>query len=154
MFPDDDDALMEELRRAAAVADPVPDLVLINARAAFATRDLDAQLAALVADSLAAAGEPAAVRGPGEGESLLLFAAGPAEIDLAVVERPGGLTLIGQLTGAEPTGCELERGDGHREPVEVDELGRFLISGVPPGPLRLHCRVAPDNLVVTPWTNV
>ena len=40
-----DEALLERLRALAAQADPVPDLVLESAKAAFLMRRLDAEVA-------------------------------------------------------------------------------------------------------------
>ena len=46
-----EDAFEARLRRISGEAEPVPEHVLEAGRAAFALRDLDAELAELVADS-------------------------------------------------------------------------------------------------------
>ena len=48
-----EDTIEQRLRAAAALHDPVPSIVTEAAKAAFELRDLDVQLAALVADSWA-----------------------------------------------------------------------------------------------------
>lgn len=158
----DDDELLAELRRAAAEVDPVPDLVRAAARAAIAMADLDSELAVLVGDSAADTAEPALrglaydlVRsGVGAGSRLLSFAGGGVQVDLEVSGGAGQLTLYGQLAGAATHGCVLERGDGARHGVEVDELGRFVLTGAVPGPVRLRCRSAAGTPVTTTWTTI
>jgi hypothetical protein len=150
----DDEALMAELRRIVADADPVPDTVVAAARAAFETRDLDRDLAELVADSAAAdAGFETVRQTPGSQAAgrLLSFDGGGVRVEMEVTRTGDDLTLIGQLDGVAGTSCDLERGGGHRTAIELDELGRFLVTGLPPGPLRLRCRSAGGAEVVTVW---
>jgi hypothetical protein len=151
----DDDALLGELRRLARNADPVPETVLIAARAAIESRDLESRLAALLADSWAAGSDASAqpVRGGGPETTsgrMLTYAAAGVRIDLGVEPEAGSLTLIGQLAGASTEGCVLQRPDGTATPVESDDLGRFLIT-VGPGVVRLRCRSLTGSRVVTPW---
>ena len=87
--------------------DPVPAEVLIAARAAIATRDLDGELAVLVADSnaheepsLTSLFEP--VRSHTASPSrprLLTFAGGGVQIDLELGTRQGLIDVVGQFTG-------------------------------------------------------
>jgi hypothetical protein len=159
----DDDGLMAELRRIAADVDPVPDAVVAAAHAAIETRDVDRRLAELiaelVADSEATAPGQAfeAVRqGPDSpaADRLLSFAGEGVGVELEVVGGRGDLVLIGQITGAVAGACELERGDGRRLPVELDELGRFLVPRQGGGPVRLRCRRPDGRAVVTGWVNL
>jgi hypothetical protein len=156
---DSDDALLARLRALAGRIDGVPDHVTTAAHAAIEMRDLDGELAALVADSAADAPELTfeAVRGGsahGTVERLLSFDGGGVRVELEVDRSGDGLTLIGQLHGVEPGGCVLERGDGHRELLDPDELGRFLLPRVAPGPARLRCRSTAGRLVRTSWVNL
>jgi hypothetical protein len=161
-----DDELLGVLRRLAAEVDPVPEIVGAAARAAINTRDLDRQLAVLIADSAAAQGlEPDAdpafefeeVRAGGSGgESLrlLTFAVGDVQVDLEVNDHGDRLDLIGQFTGASTQECELEYADGGRHPLEVDDLGRFLASGVGRGAVRARFRSASGAPMTTAWVTI
>jgi hypothetical protein len=153
-----DDALLAELRRVAAEADPVPGTVLAAAAAAIEFRDLDAALAALVADSAQPADRDdlATVRGaPADAaERMLLYNGGGVTIDLAVEPGGGALTVIGRITGAVAGSCTLEStGEGLR-PLDTDELGRFVRTGLAPGPMRLRCRTTGGDSLVTEWVNL
>jgi hypothetical protein len=156
---DSDDVLLARLRALAGRLDGVPDHVTAAARAAIEMRDLDGELAALIADSAADAPELTfeAVRGGlahGTVERLLSFDGGGVRIELEVDRSGDGLTLIGQLHGVDRGGSALERGDGHREPLDLDELGRFLLAGLAPGPARLRCRSTAGRLVHTSWVSL
>jgi hypothetical protein len=59
--------------------------------------------------------------------------------------------VVGQVTGAADRGCVLEQADGRVHEVELDSLGRFLITGVTSGPARLRCRSASGGRVSTHW---
>ena len=160
-----DDELVAVLRRLAAEADPVPEIVGAAARAAINTRDLDRQLAVLIADSAAEGPGPDAgatfefeeVRAGGTGgESLrlLTFAAGGVQVDLEVNDHGDRLDLIGQFTGASTEECELEYADGGRHPLEVDNLGRFLASGIGRGAVRARFRSAAGAPMTTAWVTI
>ena len=156
---DDDDALLARLRTIAAETDAVPDAVIAAARAAIETRNLDNELAALIADSAATTPDQTfeAVRGglPGSvAERLLSFEGGGVQVELEVARRGDGLTLIGQVIGVVPGECVLERGTGRDQTVDLDELGRFLAEGVPAGPARLRCRSSTGRTVVTAWVSL
>lgn len=152
-----DDALLAALRRIAGVVDGVPPTVEEAARAAFLTRDLDAEIAALIADSRAT-GEMAyeATRADDEaqGSWLLSFAGGGVRIDLEIDDDDGPeIRLLGQLTGAEVEECEVQA-DGRSFAAEADELGRFIVTGLMHGPIRLCCRLVGGRRVTTTWVRV
>lgn len=154
---DHDDDLLDRLRGIAGSIDPVPAAVLEAARAAVETRDLDGELAGLVADSADVASgrgfEPVR-RGPEPvDDRLLSFDGGGVRIEVEVIGDGGGLTVIGQLTGVADR-LEFEHGNGRRAEVPVDELGRFLLGGLLPGPVRLRCRSASGAQVTTSWINL
>jgi hypothetical protein len=156
----EDDALEAELRRIAAVVDPVPSDVRTAALAAFGTRDLDRRLAELIADSaLTGADEQfETVRtwtGDGPANSRLLsFAGGEVQVDLEVSAHGDRLDVIGQFTGSSHVDCALEYADGERFPLDVDGLGRFVITGVRPGAVRAHCQSTDGGAVVTAWVTL
>jgi hypothetical protein len=89
-----DDDLLGDLRRVIAELDPIPEDVLIAARAALDWRTLDAELAELIADS--AVDEPVLlVRGSGQARALAFEAAGlTIEIE-AEPDADGVLRLAG-----------------------------------------------------------
>jgi len=152
-----DDALLEWLRKVAVEADPVPDDVAAAAREAIRLKDLDGQLAELVADSASTETSYETVRRAGPEiteDRMLSFEGGEVRVELDISPSDDGLTIIGQLVGASPEGCELEYSDGSREQVQLDELGRFLLDGRQRGPMRIRCRSVRGSPVVTSWVNL
>jgi hypothetical protein len=153
-----DDELVDVLRRLAAEADPMPEDVAAAARAAIHTRDLDHQLAQLIADSAADVSEheekpgfEPVRNGSGESRRLLTFAGGDVQVDLEVSDHGDRLDLIGQFTGASTEGCALEYAGGTRQVLDVDSLGRFLVNGVERGPVRARFRSAAGAPMTTAW---
>jgi hypothetical protein len=161
-----DDELVDRLRRIAAEVDPVPDGVDAAARAAIRTRDLDRQLAVLVADSAAgedpdlewdrvAAFDQVRTGGATAGlRRLLSFAVGDVQVDLEVSGHGDRVDLIGQFTGASTEECVLEFADGAHVALEVDSLGRFLAAGVDRGALRARFRSAAGAPMTTAWVTI
>lgn len=148
-----DDELLAQLRRIAAEADPVPELVIQAARSAFGLRDLDARLAELVRDS--AVDVPAtAVRGGDR--RMLSFEAGDVAVECEITERDLRRDILGQLVGGLAAGIDAEVAgtevtSTQRVTVQVDERGRFSVRDLPAGPVRLRCRLADGTTVVTSW---
>jgi hypothetical protein len=153
---DRDNADLDNLRRIVRDVDPVPDEVFAAARAAIITRELDAELAALVADSAAMEDElrfdPVRTASTEAADSRLLsFDGGGVRVELEVSGQADQLMVVGQVVGAADRGCVLEQADGRVHDVELDSLGRFLITGVTSGPARLRCRSASGGRVSTHW---
>ena len=153
---DRDNADLDNLRRIVRDVDPVPDEVFAAARAAIITRELDAELAALVADSAAMEDElrfdPVRTASTEAADSRLLsFDGGGVRVELEVSGQADQLMVVGQVIGAADRGCVLEQADGRVHEVELDSLGRFLITGVTSGPARLRCRSASGGRVSTHW---
>jgi hypothetical protein len=148
-----DDELLAKLARAIEIADPVPSSVVAAAQAAFTWRTIDAELASLVYDS-SEDRELAGVRG-GAGSRALTFEYADVVVELEVDESTGGRTVTGQVAPSAPDWIELHQADAG-EPVrlDADELGRFRIPSVRPGPFRLLChfrRSAPFAMLLTEW---
>jgi hypothetical protein len=129
----------------------VPAEVVDAGRNSFGWRTLEWDLAQLTADSLLAG---AAVRG--EPPRLLTFQAGGLAIEVEVSELAGRLRILGQLVPAQPARVRADQPPaGQRAdqpPAEgaatslADELGRFAIPDLPPGPTRLACQLlGPDG---------
>jgi hypothetical protein len=152
---DDDDELMAQLSRLAGELDAVPEHVVAAAQAALSTRDLDSELAELVADSSATESElefELVRRGADAGhDRLLSFDSGELQVELEVIQDGDELTLIGQVIGTAPVDCSLEYGDSRRIALPTDELGRFLVDGLSGGPVRVRCRSATGASVSTSW---
>jgi len=152
----DEDPVLTALRRIASTVDGPPSTVLDAARAAFLTRDLDAEIAALTADSRAAdetAYEPARAEDPAQGQWLLSFEGGGLHIDIEIDDEHGRLRLLGQLSGPPVRECILYAESGP-VPVDLDGLGRFIVDGLTHGPVRLRCALADGRRITTTWVRV
>lgn len=141
----DDETLLARLGRALAHHDPPPASVLEAARASFAMRDLEGELAALVFDS-ALEREPVGVRSGG-GSRVLSFEGDDGGVELEVVADDG--RLIGQVVPAAEAEVELVAADGSRT-VATDHLGRFALARPSGGPVQLRWRSG-DRVTRTDW---
>jgi hypothetical protein len=142
------------LRRISAMFDhhdPVPDTVTDAARAAFAWRDLDAQLAQLIDEEQLVG---ASTRTHGE-HRLLTFEAPGVTVAIEATEINGARKLIGQLvpSGAHHIALETAAQSGQQLTAPVDHLGRFTLSAVPAGLIRLRCTLPNGAQVVTEWVD-
>ncbi|MFF7790363.1 hypothetical protein [Streptomyces sp. NPDC007991] len=135
--------LEEELRRAAAVLDPVPAELQQLAVDAYALHDLDARVAELTFDSLV---DALPVRGAGDAPRMLTFQAGGVTVDVEVT--PHG--LMGQVLPPQPARIEVLTGPRPGSPLTADDLGRFTTGTPPTGPFALRLRTGGD-VVVTQW---
>jgi hypothetical protein len=87
--------ILAALRRVAAAVDGPPDAVRAAARSAFDLRDLDGELAVLIADSRAPDGDETAFEAvraeaeAGPGGWLLSFLGGGVQVDMEVDEEHG-----------------------------------------------------------------
>ncbi|MDQ0752905.1 hypothetical protein QF034_007136 [Streptomyces africanus] len=135
--------LEEELRRAAAVLDPVPAELQQIAFDAYALHDLDARVAELTFDSLV---DALPVRGAGGAPRMLTFQAGEVTVDVEVT--PHG--LMGQVLPPQPARIEVLGGPRPGSPLTADDLGRFTADTPPSGPFALRLRTGGD-VVVTEW---
>lgn len=144
---DDDDELLEDIRRALA-ASRVDESIMNAGRGAFAWRTVDADLriAGLVHDSY----DLAAVRGPSDGSIRLLhFASGDLAVDVEL--SPSGIE--GQLIPPRPGRVTLLTPRGPALTTTADEIGCFRFASPPRGPMRLEC-VVEEGSFVTEWTTV
>jgi len=148
-LPADDDAFLDHLRAVAAEADPPPELTALAARAAFATRRLDEELAELVLDSAEAR---TAVRAARSDVRVLSFEAGEVVVEVQVQDTDHGQELRGLVDGARPDTVTIESGKGTDSlVVPVDEDGWFVAAPVRPGPVRLRLATPGGPTVLTTW---
>ncbi len=148
----DDDQLEALLRGLAAEHDPVPAIVTTAARAAWELRDLDGQLASLVADSWA---DASAV---GTRDSLgtlrmLTFASDGSSIEVDVEHDPvtGTCRLRGFVTGAVGD-LVIQRYDGQVTAPVLDD--QFDVDGLSPGPARLSVSSVDGRRITTSWISL
>ncbi len=149
------DALEAELRQTAARFEPVPPEFVDAAKAVFTWRDIDAELAELVFDSLLDADEATLVRGSAD-RRLVSFSGGGLTIDVEVTAAGQTRTVMGQIAPPQPGVVDIRR-KTDTVTVTADELGRFRSGPLPPGPLSLRLRPAagtPGPAVVTDWVSL
>src|SRR5215472_4202811 len=144
-----DNELEAELRRLAADKEPVPAELVQAALDAFGWRDIDAELAELVFDSLVDSDEAPLVRGSPD-QRLVSFAVGELTIDVEVTAAGPARTVMGQIVPPRSGQVDLRR-PRETVTVEADELGRFQSGPLPPGPLSLRLRTDEGPPVVTDW---
>jgi hypothetical protein len=137
------DLLEEELRRAAAVLDPVPAQLQQLAVEAYALHDLDARVAELTFDSLV---DAIPVRGAVDAPRMLTFRAGDVTVDVEVSAQG----LMGQVLPPGPARIEVLTGPEAGAPLSTDDLGRFTGDAPPGGPFALRLRTG-GEVVVTQW---
>jgi hypothetical protein len=135
----EDDETMADLRRIANQADPVPTHVGDAARAAFATRRLDDELAELLLDSELAS----QVRSAADDVRVLSFEAAGVSIELQVEQS----TLRGLVSGASGHAVVESAGDSHEVPIDD---GWFTVAG-PKGPTRIRVTAENGTTVSTGW---
>lgn len=148
----DDEALLAELRAAAARYDPPPPALPGFLHDLPSWRDADAELAALVADSRELVGT---VRG-GDQEVLLRFEAQPFAITFeASPDASGQYRVVGHIEPGGPAEVEvLQGGRGVAQDdlrVNCDEWGRFEAYPVAPGPVSLRLTPEAGIPVRTAW---
>ena len=117
------------------------------ARAAFETRDLDAELASLTADSEFDAVE--LVRSVAVEPRMVSFETDELTVELQLDRRGAAVAVRGLVIGAV-TRVELETGSARTE-AGLDEQGWFFVESVPAGALRLRLTTPGGGHVTTEW---
>jgi len=137
------DLLEEELRRAAAILDPVPPELRQIAVEAFALHDLDARIAELTFDSVV---DALPVRGATDMPRMLTFHAGGVTVDVELTAQG----LMGQVLPPQTAGIEVLSGPQAGWALETDPMGRFTYGEPPAGPFALRLRTG-EGVLVTDW---
>jgi len=138
-----EDELLAELRALVTRHDRVPSEALAAARSAIAWRTLDAELADLADES-----EMAGVRGVGT-PTLLTFDATGLTVEVELLVVGGRRRLLGQLVPPGPGNVDVRHGN-RTVSTAADEVGRFRVDDIVPGPVSLRCSID-GRLVVTDW---
>lgn len=163
-----DEELAEELRRLAAQADPVPTLLVQAAIDAFSWRDIDAELAELVFDSVFDTDEATLVRSSPD-RRMVSFKTPELTIDVEVsvavagtaagvevASAAPGRSVMGQIIPPQRATVEIRHREGGVT-IEADELGRFQSEALQSGPMSLRLRPAASGerpAVVTDWISI
>jgi hypothetical protein len=136
--------------------DPVPREADVAAQAAFAARDLDFELAELLADSLLNNEQRAAQVRAGEAPRELSFGSSQLRVEVQVTARgPGHLDLHIQLVPPGPAEIVVENRDHDTAASgETDWTGSLVVVDQRPGRTRLRCRPADGREVATEWTRL
>ena len=145
----DDEDLLAELRGVAARVDSVPDELVAAARAAFAWRTMDAELAELVDDAPSDDARLVGMRGD-EPATLLSFEAPGLAVEIEVLVAGKRRRLLGQLVPGRPGPVEVRHRGGLTE-VTADQVGRFTADDLPPGPMSLRSQGTGGRWVETDW---
>jgi hypothetical protein len=146
----DDQALLGHLRRALRRHAEPPAAVVDLAKASFGLRRLDAELAALVADSFDTVAGPR-VRSL-RASRLVSFESAELAVELEASPDGPGWRIIGQLDPPGHARIELWQPNGPTgHAVDADPLGRFALDVPGPGPISLRCHRAGLSDVATAW---
>lgn len=152
--PRDEDALLAELGGLIARVDPIPAEVTLAARSALAWRRMDAELAELLHDSALEAEPLAGVRSTaGVWRTLTFETPDGFSIELEVTVERSKRSLMGQIVPPGPARV-LVRFPGADIPSRADELGRFQVTDLRPGPISLRCEMADGRAIETGWVTI
>lgn len=157
----DDDSLMNRLADMLEPENTPPPMVMELARQSFGLRTIDAELAALIADS-EVAGTAAAVRRGFQADMprLLTYKGAGLVVEVQISGGPfRDRRIHGELRPHGPATIEVRQPDDSRSPrsprlVDADDDGRFVIDDLLPGPLSLICHRLGHTPVTTEWTSI
>lgn len=139
-----DEFLVAALKDALRAADSVPPEFVAAGKAVHSWDALDAELAALVADSAldaaATRAEPASLR-------ALTYSSAAVTIELEVTRQ----AILGQLLPPQAGTVTVHARAAEVTEVAADRLGFFAIRPAPSGPFRLRCRTPSGVDVMTGW---
>lgn len=147
----DDDELLAQLAEAQAAAASVPRDFIDAGKAAYAWRNIDAELAELVYDS---ALEEAQLVGQIRAEQAQLRALTFTTPALTIEIEVTGEALLGQLVPPEAGEVKVITPAGEVQAEPIDDVGCFTIRPVPAGSFRIHCHTASGTFVATNWLNL
>ena len=141
------DSILQQLRQSAAIADPVPDTVVRLARTAFAWAGDDTPVAEVVHDSSA---QQIASTRSGDAARLIELTGGDVRVLLEVATTGAGRSVTGQLHPPQPATLQQRHPEGTTSEIPCDDLGRFELDDLQPGPFSLRVQLK-DRLLTTEW---
>ncbi|MDQ3151500.1 MAG: hypothetical protein M3R63_07215 [Actinomycetota bacterium] len=149
-LPADDNQLLMELGEALRSAGPITDDDLGRARAAYTWRTVDDELAlaALVYDS--SIQDRPLVRGEAVPGGRTLIFEGDA-VSVEVDATPDA--LLGRVVPPGRADISLFSIDGTISETTADDMGSFVLTTAPSGPVRFLCRTATMRLI-TDWVRL
>lgn len=142
------DALADELRRAAGVADPVPESWRAVASGSFAWAVIDAVPAQLSYDSLATRAGRIGGTSTGATPREVVYSAGSQAVELELDVGADKLRLLGQVVPSRRVDVVALWPEGRSETTSGDD-GAFRFDELPRRPFCLH--VLGDTPVKTGW---
>lgn len=147
----EDEKVLATLRDAGRL-DPVPTDAVAAARSSLAWRTLDAELAELAYDSLFEDAAMSGLRSVEAPPRMITFESPALTVEVEAAPSGTGRRLIGQLVPPQRGHLEVRHAAGVVT-VEADELGRFSVDDLQPGPVSLHVRGegAEAVAVTTDW---
>jgi hypothetical protein len=136
----EDDDLISALQEALRAGEAVPDDFVAAGKAAFAWRNIDAELARLTYDSVRDLELAASLRAEEATIRALTFTSARLTIELEITTD----AVVGQIVPAQPATIIVQPGAaGTQTEARADEIGCFTIQPIPAGAFRLQCRT--DN---------
>jgi hypothetical protein len=147
----EDDDLISALEEALRARQAVPDEFVEAGKAAFAWRNIDAELARLTYDSIRDHELATSVRTEQATIRALTFTSPRLTIELEVTSD----AVVGQIVPAQTATVIVQSGAGGIETeVQADEIGCFTIHPIPVGAFRLQCRTQTGTEVLTGWFTI
>lgn len=146
----DDVELLALLKSMLTGASAVPAAVTAAARAAFETRSLEAELAALIYDSATDDRLLAGSRAAADSARDLVFRTEGSTVEIEFVDG----RALGQI---DPVGVEtvsLESPQATLDQAQVDSAGCFVLEGSFSGLVRIVLHGPDDARLVTEWTRL
>lgn len=145
-----DDELFAVLEEALREERDVPADFVEAGKAVFALHSIDAELAALVYDSLANALPAAATRAPRASIRELTLASRELKIHIQVTAT----ALHGQIVPPQRGEIEVQMTNRSPQVIEIDEQGWFTVAPIPRVSFRLLCCTQAGTSVLTDWLSV
>ncbi len=136
---------LQALRRIADECDAPPSIVDELAMAAFETRNLDLQLACLIADS---ENGSELVRSVATGPRMVSFEVGEVSVELQLGHTENGIAINGLVIGT--AGVVVIQTPTESFEAAIDDAGWFSHEGVVTGALRLRLS-GRNGGIVTEW---